>query len=252
MMRDLWKGTPTAYKKNEYGVKKRLRSLLEAGFEPTNKVILDLGAGACAYSKVMKAMGAAIVVSIDINRRTLSYASERLINRIQCSASALPFRSDCFDCALIIETLEHFPDDRLSISEAVRVLKSGAYLLLTVPNAFFPLETHGVRILSTDIENFLGIGIPFVSFFPNTIRKHVERARIYSIKTFTKLLSDFNLQIYARTYMMPPLDKIERGEIKMQSVNASLTAAMRMVLAKIERTPLKILGAHIIIVAGKD
>lgn len=230
---------------------KRLGALFEAGFEPANKVILDLGAGACAYSKVMKDMHASTVVSVDINRRILSQASGRLINRVICSASALPFRQYCFDCVLLIEVLEHLPDDKISLSESVRVLKGDAYLLITVPNQFFILETHGIRIFSTEIENLFGIGIPFMSFLPKTLRKHIERARIYSVKTLTKLLDEFNLQISSRNYMMPPLDKIERGEIKMQNVNASLTAAIRVILARIERTPLKMLGAHIIIVARK-
>ncbi len=128
------------------------------------------------------------------------------------------------------------PDDTIGLSESVRVLKGDAYLLITVPNAFFILETHGMRISSTDIENLLGIGIPFVSFLPKTLRKHVERARIYSVKTLTKLLDAFNLQISSRNYMMPPLDKIDRGEIKMQRANASLTIALRKILARIEKT----------------
>jgi ubiquinone/menaquinone biosynthesis C-methylase UbiE len=230
---------------------KRLGALFEAGFEPANKVILDLGAGACAYSKVMKDMHASTVVSADINRRTLSQASGRLINRVICSASALPFRQCCFDCVLLIEVLEHLPDDKISLSESIRALKSDAYLLITVPNQFFILETHGIRIFSTEIENLFGIGIPFMSFLPKTLRKHIERARIYSVKALTRLLDEFNLQISSRNYMMPPLDKIERGEIKMRNVNASLAAAIRVILARIERTPLKMLGAHIIIVARK-
>ncbi len=250
-MQEFWKGTPTAYKKSEYGVKKRLDALFEAGFEPANEVILDLGAGACAYSRVMKDMFASTVVSIDIDRRLLSQAG-RGLDRVQCTASALPFRQHCFDGVLIIEVLEHLQDDRVCISESVRVLKDDAYLLITVPNSFFILETHGMRVFSTEIENLLGLGIPFVSFLPKVLRKYIERARVYSVKTLTKLLNEFNLQIFSIDYMMPPLDKFERGEIKIKNVNMNLTAALREILSKIERTPLRIFGAHILIVARKN
>lgn len=249
-MQKLWKGTPTAYKKNEYGVKRRLDVLFDAGFDPANQLILDLGAGACAYSRVMKDMHAQNIVSVDINRERLKHADSGL-NRINCSASLLPFRQHCFDCALIIEVLEHVDDDKSCIAEANRVLKDDAYLFITVPNSFFILETHGIRLFSTEIENFLGLGIPFVSFFPQVLRKHIERARIFSVKTLTKLVNEFDLQIFSIDYMMPPLDKIERDEIRIKNVNMNLIAALRKILSKIERTPLRIFGAHIMIVARK-
>ena len=250
-MQKLWKGTPTAFKKNEYGVKRRLDVLFDAGFNPANQLILDLGAGACAYSRVMKDMHAQNIVSIDINRERLKKA-DRELNRLNCSASVLPFRQNCFDCALIIEVLEHVDDDKKCIAEATRVLKDNAYLFITVPNSFFILETHGMRLLSTEIENLLGWGIPFVSFFPPALRKYVERARIYSPKAIVKLLNTSNLHPFLISYMMPPLDKFDRGDTKVGNVNSKVTDTLRAFFSKIEKTPLRVLGAHVIVVVRKN
>jgi putative flippase GtrA/SAM-dependent methyltransferase len=49
------------------------------------------------------------------------------------SGASIPFTEATFDGAICIEVLEHAADPEMLISEVARVLKVGAYLLLTVP-----------------------------------------------------------------------------------------------------------------------
>ncbi len=47
--------------------------------------------------------------------------------------TTMPLKADSFDAALCIHVLEHVPDDATAIRELYRVLKPGAYALVSVP-----------------------------------------------------------------------------------------------------------------------
>lgn len=52
---------------------------------------------------------------------------------------ALPFADASFDTVLLLDVLEHVPDDRAVLDEIARVLKPGGLLLLSVP-FLYPLH----------------------------------------------------------------------------------------------------------------
>lgn len=52
---------------------------------------------------------------------------------VRGSATALPFASDSFDVVSAFDVVEHCADDKLVLSELVRVLAPGGRLLLSVP-----------------------------------------------------------------------------------------------------------------------
>jgi MPBQ/MSBQ methyltransferase len=55
----------------------------------------------------------------------------------------LPFRDEIFDVITILNVLEHVPDYRLMINEAIRVLRTGGTLYILCPNyAAFRREAH--------------------------------------------------------------------------------------------------------------
>lgn len=236
-MRQLSRGAPTAITGYEYGVKRRFESLLSST-SLKGKIILDVGCGIGAYGKATMKYGANFVIGLDINHEYLSKAD--LIERVQASADAIPFKNSCFDTILILEVLEHLPNDKKAIKEAKRVSKKDAFLLVTAPNKFYLFETHGLRVGSTNIENILGVGIPFISWMPRFVRERIERARIYTQKQLVEMLRDESFKILKIDYMMPPLDKIK---------SAKLVNAARKVLRRIEATWIKYLGCHIIIIA---
>jgi len=49
-------------------------------------------------------------------------------------ATALPFESQSFDAVTMFDVLEHIPDHEKAVSEAVRVLRVGGFLLVSTPN----------------------------------------------------------------------------------------------------------------------
>jgi ubiquinone/menaquinone biosynthesis C-methylase UbiE len=50
---------------------------------------------------------------------------------VQGDAQAMPFADDSFDAALMIDVIEHIPDDRRAIAEVARVLRPGGRFVLT-------------------------------------------------------------------------------------------------------------------------
>ncbi|GAB2931386.1 class I SAM-dependent methyltransferase [Streptomyces mayteni] len=51
-------------------------------------------------------------------------------------ALALPFADDSFDALIVSEIMEHVPDDKGLLAEAVRVLRPGGRIAVTVPRYF--------------------------------------------------------------------------------------------------------------------
>ncbi|TDC76089.1 class I SAM-dependent methyltransferase [Streptomyces hainanensis] len=55
---------------------------------------------------------------------------------LQGDALALPFADDTFDALVVSEIMEHVPDDKGLLAEAVRVLRPGGRIAVTVPRYF--------------------------------------------------------------------------------------------------------------------
>lgn len=128
-MRKLSRGAPTAFTGYEYGVKRRFETLLSST-SLTGNVVLDVGCGVGAYGKFVMKYGANFVVGLDINYEYIS--KPELIEKVQASADAIPFKNSCFDTVLMLEVLEHLPSDKKAIQEVKRISKKNSLLLVTV------------------------------------------------------------------------------------------------------------------------
>lgn len=162
------RGVPTAISGMEYGVRRRLEAL-QSLTSLDGKVVLDVGCGFGAYGLGAKKRGAKMSVGVDINHEYIKKSVLELT--VLTDAHALPFRDSCFDIVLMLEVLEHLPHEREALREARRLLKNGGLLLITVPNKFYPFETHGMKVGCVEIPNMFGIGIPFLSWMPSFVRE---------------------------------------------------------------------------------
>lgn len=232
------RGTPTALRSECWGVKRRFEFLLKYS-SLRGKSILDLGCGFGAYSKFAMSSGADLVVGLDINQRFLK--NGKSAEMVEASGDSIPFKDSCFDVVLMIEVLEHLPDEKKALLEVRRILKNGGLLFITVPNKLYPFETHGMQICNTNLENLFGIGIPFLSWLPLKIRENVARARIYTQRRLLKLLTEKNFELIAIDYMMPPMD----GQVK----NQALVNAFRKISRIIEGTIFRFFGCHLLVLS---
>jgi SAM-dependent methyltransferase len=108
--------------------------------------VLDLGCGGGRHAFECYRRGA-WVVAVDMNAGDLAEVAEMFAAMgsageagpagcavaVRGDAHSLSFVDDAFDVVILSEVLEHIPDDGRVIAEAVRVLRPGGTLAVTVP-----------------------------------------------------------------------------------------------------------------------
>jgi len=108
--------------------------------------VLDLGCGEGRHSISARLQADIHVVGLDLSRRDLLTAKQRLddfnlggndhCNFIQGSGLALPFADNSFDQVICSEVLEHIVDYQGVLQEIKRVLKPGGLFAVSVPRYF--------------------------------------------------------------------------------------------------------------------
>lgn len=100
----------------------------DAPCELSGRSLLDLGAGTGAVSRVATARGAT-VVAVDAAAGMLAHDRRHRPPSVVADVRRLPFVDDGFDVAAAAFVLNHLPDARRALAEAVRVLRPGGWLL---------------------------------------------------------------------------------------------------------------------------
>ena len=237
------RGVPTGETLWDYGVVKRIEKIRQR-WEGGRGVILDVGCGYEAYIKAF-AKNAVLAVGLDVEREFIKRAKKRNsgsnIEFVLGSGEFLPFRDEVFDSAFLIETLEHVLDEAKVLNEVHRVLSCSGEVIITVPNKFFPFETHSIKLGLKIIEP----PIPFFSWLPNRIRNKHERARIYTPSALVKSLTgQFSLR---QINYIPPL-----LEGRPFQKNRCWLMAVRNLIEKLfSKVPFKYLSMSILVVAQK-
>lgn len=84
--------------------------------------------GFCGVSQTILGGG----YGFDIRANEAEYGKIRIINNNRFDGR-LPLKDNKADCVFMLAVLEHLPMDTELLNEAVRVLKSGGYFILTTP-----------------------------------------------------------------------------------------------------------------------
>lgn len=110
----------------------------------------DLGFGPGVLTQfILEEKPAWTACGVDISPECVRYA-EKLMklkgvdNRVQLTTGDvrnLPYADNTFDLVLAMEVLEHIPDPLKGLLEAVRVLKSGGYAIISIP-VQLPIPMH--------------------------------------------------------------------------------------------------------------
>lgn len=196
-----------------------VRNHLKAG---SNLLEIGCGAGNLLLQATVKG---SCPVALDLSMQALTFVRSRLEDActgpdaplgyacIQSIGELLPLPDASFDCILLSEVIEHLPNPRVSIREAVRVLRPGGRLLVTTPNyrSFWPVmewavdrmnmaprmagEQHISRFHPASLRRLLldcGLGLEYFG-------------TIYTLSPFLSLLS------------LPPAERQLRREIERPS-----------------------------------
>lgn len=176
--------------------------------------VLDIGCGTGASSVRWVARGC-LVTGVDLDPEFLARARLReglgdknAFRSVVADATQLPRDIGQFDVVLLNSLLEHVPDWRAAVNEAVRALAPGAVLVLHTTNRYHPFQG--------EVNHF-----PFYPWLPGPVRdrvlawimKHrrdlVNYTDYPAVHWFTHpqlsgALRDLGLEVYDRLDLMRP------------------------------------------------
>lgn len=99
---------------------------------PKSKSFIEIGAGTSYIAKKIKEIGYDVAVG-DIHINGLNMAKKSNINQLyQFDLFSTPFE-DAYDSIGMFDVLEHMEDETLALSNLHKMLKTGGYLIFTVP-----------------------------------------------------------------------------------------------------------------------
>lgn len=231
------KGSPIDF--NKEGSRRRL-SKLDSIYPIQFNNALDYGAGIGAYSLLI-AEKVKRTFSMDINKSFISSLQSMKIKNIDmlvASCESTCFNDDTFEALFAIEVLEHLDNLESGIKEIRRITKKDGIIYITVPNKYFPLETHHVYLFNKTID---GRFIPFLSMI-DSVHSKIGSARRFSLKNLCSYFQCEGFEFIGSEYIMPPFDNFKKGRF------------IKPITDYIENSPLKILSSNIAVVfrnAGK-
>ena len=154
----------------------------------------------------------------------------------------LPFATDSFDLILSNEVIEHVVDDRLCLSEMVRVTKPGGHIVIFCPNRWYPVEQHGIYWRGEyHFGNKWG-----VNYLPNGLRNRLApHVRTYTRAGLRRLYADLPVREAHYECIFGGYDNIAYRKPRFGRI-------LKRTLYLLEQTPLSILGLSHFLVLQKS
>jgi SAM-dependent methyltransferase len=116
-------------------LKKRKHAEIAAMLGPTEGLrCLDLGSDNGVVSLMLR-MGGGNWASADLTDETVSSIRSLVGNDVhRAEADRLPFRDAEFDRVVVVDMLEHVPDERAFVAELLRITRPGGRLIVNTPH----------------------------------------------------------------------------------------------------------------------
>ncbi|HSG41600.1 MAG TPA: class I SAM-dependent methyltransferase [Anaerolineales bacterium] len=213
------------------GQQRRLDMIVHAAGDRIKGQVLENGCGVGMYIEHLSPFGGT-VIGLEYDFERAAEALVRSENILNAAGEQLPLPSSTFDLILSHEVIEHVQNDRDSISEMIRILKTGGRAVIFCPNRGYPFETHGIYING---KYHFGNKL-FVNYLPRVWRdKLAPHVRVYSKRDIQKLFDGLPVKFIERTIIFGAYDNI----IARFGVVGKI---LRTILQLLEKTPLKVFG----------
>jgi SAM-dependent methyltransferase len=112
----------------------KLQQILAHIEDPRGKTSLDVGADNGVISYLLRQRGGRWY-SADLDEHTVESIRRLVGDRVhRIDGSGTPFEDATFDQVVIVDFLEHIPDDRRFVFELARILRPGGRLVINVPH----------------------------------------------------------------------------------------------------------------------
>jgi ubiquinone/menaquinone biosynthesis C-methylase UbiE len=237
------KGFPTARTGLEAGLAKHTETIVKE-LGDRKAIILDIGCGTGEYVRNVIASNSKYWgIGIDINPSFLQGRRSNSADLIVGASECLPVRKDSIDMVIMIESFEHVGDEEKTLLEITRALRASGLIYASVPNRFYPIESHGIRIHNWTSDRAFPIGVPLVPFLPRRLVGRLVRARTYTKREIFNLFVRQKWRVTRLSFMAPPIDR---------KMSTRLMQILRRVMRVVESTVvLDELGSSVVIVAER-
>lgn len=123
--------------------RKRVQTVFDWVQPSAGKLILDIPCGRGFYLNMLRYASDARLVGAELDWDVMLKAQRNTrgledVALHSANVYALPYPDNTFDAVIMSEILEHVDDDRAALREALRVLRPGGVVAITVPNADYP------------------------------------------------------------------------------------------------------------------
>ncbi len=159
--------------------RKRVQTIFEWIDPQDDHLILDMPCGRGFYLNMFRYVSKVRLVGGELDwdviakaRRNVGHLPDLMLN--QASIYALPYAEGTFDSAILSEILEHLDDDVAGLREVLRVVKPGAVVAITVPNANYPFWWDPInKTLETLFNTHIQHG-PLAGIWANHVRLYTR------------------------------------------------------------------------------
>jgi 2-polyprenyl-3-methyl-5-hydroxy-6-metoxy-1,4-benzoquinol methylase len=180
--------------------------LLEYGIK--EKKCLDVGPGTGRWLQFIKNHEADYIGAIDVSEESLKRCTSICdkTQKANVETDKFDFESDFFDIVISFEVLEHLRNPDNYLSEILRITKTGAIIIIAVPNLVSLISR--LRVL--------------FGFLPAAVAADETHVRFYRQKDITRLLNTYELRpIFIPTSIslnpLKPKSKFSLPSIKLLS-----------------------------------
>jgi SAM-dependent methyltransferase len=186
---------------------------------------LDVGCGNGFITEIVAA-NFDDIFGIDVEAERLedfrSYVRNEVRFHIELMSGAeMRFSSDFFSLVSSFEVLEHVFDLDATVDEIIRVCKRGGVVVISVPQAWFPFENHGMRIG----KKLYPCKIPFLPYMRPLHRKY-SLARIFSSADMDHLFLSRGMELLETAYASPQFERAAANSDSWESRLAFLRNAL--------------------------
>ena len=230
-------GAPSEY--GVSGINGRINKLKRIKNIPYG-INLDLGTGVGAYYPELKKYSKklfAFDIELSFLQKFLQKNPADKDKIFISSSESIALKNDIFDAVFAIEVLEHVENLELTLKEIHRILKTGGLFYITIPNKFFPIDTHMVHLGKYYVK---GRYVPFLSML-DFIHNRIGTARRFSKRNIFNDFTKYGFDVVGVDFMMPPFDYFKFGR-----------KYIKKITDKIEKSFLKSISMTLIAVLRKN
>lgn len=163
--------------------KKRVATIFEWLQITDDSVILDCACGRGFYLKMIRTVSNCKLFGLELDEEVLAKAARNVgdlpdITLTRANIYQQPYEDNTFDGVILSEILEHIDDDVRGLKEVMRILKPGAPVVITVPNANYPFWWDPInKTLETVFKTHIQHGV-LAGIWANHVRLYTrERLR---------------------------------------------------------------------------